>query len=196
VLGPHGEPEEAEIAVCPSQRAASVYALDPERRDDVARRVARDLDGVDGVDLVLLTDNDAARVSSPRGQLRFAPGGEVVDRRGESWSIEGDLDALALQVEDGEVTSRLYPDPLGRLWSALRCPASGDVLVSLAPGFECVDWGGAVHVGGGSHGSLHRGDSLGALILCGTGPGSAGSRREWSLRDVTPMVLEHFSLPS
>ena len=65
-----------------------------------------------------------------------------------------------------------YPDALARVWSALRCENAGDVLLSAAPGYEFVDWGGADHVGGGSHGSLHRTDSLGALLWCGTGPGS------------------------
>ena len=46
----------------------------------------------------------------------------------------------------------------------------GDVLLSAAPGYEFVDWGGADHLGGGSHGSLHRSDSLGVLLWSGTGP--------------------------
>ena len=53
------------------------------------------------------------------------------------------------------------------MWSALTCPTAGDVLLSAAPGFEFVDWGGADHLGGGSHGSLHKSDSLGALLWCG-----------------------------
>ena len=45
------------------------------------------------------------------------------------------------------------------------------MLLSAAPGYEFVDWGGSDHVGGGGHGSLHRSDSLGALLWCGTGAG-------------------------
>jgi hypothetical protein len=66
------------------------------------------------------------------------------------------------------------------------------VLLSAAPGYEFPDWGGAHHIGGGSHGSLHHSDSLGALAYCGvdapagTGPGA------WSITDVAPMVLSHF----
>ena len=33
------------------------------------------------------------------------------------------------------------------------------------PATSSLDWGGADHVGGGSHGSLHRSDSLGALVI-------------------------------
>jgi hypothetical protein len=91
------------------------------------------------------------------------------------------------------VRSRTYPDALARLWAALDNPHAGDVLVSAEPGFEFVDWGGVDHVGGGSHGSLHRGDSLGVLILCGTGP-THGVPDQWSVRDATPIVLEHFGV--
>lgn len=88
----------------------------------------------------------------------------------------------------------MTPDPLGRAWSALHCPAAGDLLLSAAPGHEFVDWGGAAHLGGGSHGSLHRGDSLSPLLWCGTGPPSRDAREQWSLLDVEPMVRAHFGL--
>ena len=87
------------------------------------------------------------------------------------------------------MSSPEYPDALGRLWSALECPHAGDVLVSATPSFEFVDWGGSDHVGGGSHGSLHRDDSEGVLLLCGV---DAPAREQWSLADVTPLVLDHF----
>jgi hypothetical protein len=80
------------------------------------------------------------------------------------------------------------------VWSALRCPNSGDVLASAGGGYEFTDWGGVAHVGGGSHGSLHRGDSLGVLLFSGTGPNEPPPL--WSIRDVTPMVLEHFAVDS
>ena len=70
-------------------------------------------------------------------------------------------------MTDGVVRSGDYPDALARLWSALECHRTGDVLVSAEPGYEFVDWGGHAHVGGGSHGSLHRCDSLGVLLTCG-----------------------------
>jgi hypothetical protein len=56
-----------------------------------------------------------------------------------------------------------------------------------------VDWGRAGHVGGGSHGSLHVNDSHGTLLWCGTGPERAGARAQWTLEDVAPMVLAHFT---
>jgi hypothetical protein len=107
--------------------------------------------------------------------------------------VEGNRQALALQVGDGRVSSRIYPDSLGRLWSSLACHQSGEVLVSGEPGYEFADWGGADHVGGGSHGSLHRGDSLGVLLGCGL---ELPEREQWTLADVVPLVLDHFQVPS
>jgi predicted AlkP superfamily pyrophosphatase or phosphodiesterase len=182
-------PTEAELAVCPSARSGMVYVLDPAQRDEVVSRAIEALDAVDGVDLVIALQEGEAFVRSERGELRFAPGGKLVDGRGRSWSVQGEHDVLGLDVSDGRLASDAYPDALGRLWSALECPHAGDVLLSAAPGFEFVDWGGAAHVGGGSHGSLHRDDSAGVLLISGM---EVPKREEWSLVDVAPLVLEHF----
>jgi hypothetical protein len=183
----------AEVALSPAQRSAMIYALGEEDdRDEVVERTVETAGEIPGVDLVIYRSNGEARVLSGRGELRFAPGGDVEDLRGERWSVEGELAALAAEVRDGRFESSSYPDALARLWSALECPTAGDVLLSAAPGYEFVDWGGADHVGGGSHGSLHSTDSLGALLWCGTGPGSRAGREQWSLRDVATIVRDHF----
>src|SRR5688500_4477959 len=195
VLMPAGAPEDAEIAVCPSARSAMVYVLDPGRRAPLAEELAGELCAVEGVDLVARLAGEEAAVRSARGgELRFAPGGELVDLRGGRWSVDGDLETLTLGASDGRVWSRTYPDALSRLWSALHCARAGEVLVSAAPGYEFVDWGGADHVGGGSHGALHRGDSLGALVMCGTGTGSPSERMQWTIRDAVPAIVQHFGI--
>jgi hypothetical protein len=195
VLMPDGAAEEAEIAVCPSARSAMVYVLDPERRDELVPAVAGEVCGIDGVDLVAYTAGGEACVRSARGgELRFCAGGELVDLRGGRWSVDGDLETLGLAVSDGRAWSRTYPDALARLWSALNCPRAGEILVSATPSYEFIDWGGAHHVGGGSHGSLHRGDSLGVMLMCGTGPGSASERVQWTIRDAVPVITDHFGL--
>jgi hypothetical protein len=185
-------PTEAEVAACPSARSAMVYALDDGRRDDLVKRAADTLLEADGVELVITREDGRARVRSAAGELRFAPGDDLTDARGQGWAVKGDESVLELHTVKGRVTSQTYPDALGRLWSALACPHSGDVLASAELGYEFVDWGGADHVGGGSHGSLHRDDSEGVLLLCGV---EAGEREQWSLADVTPLVLEHFGVP-
>jgi hypothetical protein len=188
----------ADLALSPAQRSAMIYALDLDRRDELVTGAVQAVAELEGVDLTMwLRDPDSpapeAVIRAPGGgELRFAPGGEIRDRRGECWSVEGDLSVLASRIEDGRFVCPDYPDALARVWSALRCANAGDVLLSAAPGYEFVDWGGADHVGGGSHGSLHRSDSLAALLWCGTGPDSRAAREQWSLRDVTPMIRTHF----
>jgi hypothetical protein len=192
----------AEVALSPAQRSAMIYALDEDHADRVVERSIEAVAEVEGVDLTMTLsagagpDGNEAIVRSRRGELRFTAGGELLDLRGRSWSVEGDLGVLRAELQDGRFLSTEYPDALSRIWSALRCPNAGEVLLSAAPGFEFVDWGGSDHVGGGSHGSLHRSDSLGALLWCGTGPASRSVQDQWSLRDIAPMVREHFGLAS
>jgi hypothetical protein len=194
VLGPADPlPDEAELAVCPNARSAMVYALDEAGRERTVQRVAHELRRIDGVEITAHRAGGEGVVWSKRGELRFAPDGDLEDGRGRSWSVEGELAALGLERKDGRVAGDLYPDALGRLWSAIDCPTAGDVVVSAAPGYEFVDWGGADHVPGGSHGSLGAGDSNGTLVMCGL---DAPARDEWSIADVTPLILDHFSISS
>lgn len=188
---------EAEIAVCPAQRSAMLYVLDPERREDLLPELIETALGLEGVDLVLHTHGgEAVIASAERGELHFAPGSDVADPRGQRWSVEGELGVLGGELQDGVLVTPDYPDALGRVWSALQCPTAGDLLLSAAPGWEFLDWGGQAHIGGGSHGSLHRGDSEGVLLWCGTGPADRTARPQWSIRDIAPLVYAHFGLPT
>jgi hypothetical protein len=185
-------PIEAELAVCPAARSAMVYALDESRREELVGAAVATLGGAEGVDLIAWRVDGQAVVRSERGEARFAPGESLRDRRGRGWSVEGSHAVLELDAADGLVTSSTYPDALNRLWSALECPHSGDVLVSASPGLEFLDWGGADHVGGGSHGSLRADDSQGVLLVAGM---DLQEREEWALTDVAPLVLRHFDVP-
>ena len=68
------------------------------------------------------------------------------------------------------------------------------MLVSLAPGYETVDWGGMTHVGGGSHGALEAGDSLIPMLTVGFDDGITERREQWKLADAAGLVAEHFGL--
>jgi predicted AlkP superfamily pyrophosphatase or phosphodiesterase len=192
ILPPSGAGhEDAEVAICPAQRSAMVYALVREARDELVPRIVRMALDLEGVDLALWRPAPReGAIAGAAGELRFAPGGDLRDERGARWSVDGPLAVLDATVRDGVVRSKAYPDALARAWAALTCPTSGDVLLSAAPSYEFADWGGVDHVGGGSHGSLHRSDSLGALAFCGVeAPHDHGA---WSIADVAPMVRAHF----
>ena len=215
VLQPSDDrPELAQLAVSPTGRAAHVYLLPGEGKRAVPTEVAALLTTIEGVDLVSrLEDEDGsplrrddpgmpasggewAVVERAGEALRFRPGGAAVDRRGGRWELEGEPAALAATVEGDRFDSDDYPDALARVWSALTAPHSGDFVLSLAEGFEAVDWGGVSHAGGGSHGSLLAGDSLAPLLFVGCGPDSPDAREQWTLRDVAPVIREHFGLPA
>jgi hypothetical protein len=192
--------EEPRIAVCPSQRAAMVYALRESERDAMRASVATRSLAIEGIDLVMWLERDAhdapreGVIAAPaRGELRFAPGGAALDARGGSWNLEGSLEVLEARVDAGRLLAPLYPDALARAWAALTCPTSGEVLLSAAPGYEFIDWGRQAHVGGGSHGSLHACDSLGALLLYGIEL-PAPEPEQWAIRDVASLVRAHFGV--
>ena len=170
--------------------------LDRDQEATLVPRIERTALALEGVDVVMrLTDHPdgEAAVRTDRGELRFQPGGGLEDLRGGHWSVDGELATLDLRVEDGTVRSDAYPDALARIWSALRCRNAGEVLLSAKPGYEFLDWGRSHHVGGGSHGSLHANDSHGVLLWAGT-TSEKDAKRQWSLRDITPMVLQHFGV--
>ncbi len=198
VAGPGGSAvQDAELALCPNQRAAMVYALVEHARAAVVPRVVETASAMPGIDIVAWREGaDGVIRGVGRGELRFRAGGDLRDARGNAWSVSGDLGALTASVSDGRFDSPDYPDALRRVWAALTCATSGDVLLSAGPGWEFPDWGGADHVGGGSHGSLHHSDSLGALGFCGVdapaGRGATPGAGAWSITDVAPMVRAHF----
>ncbi len=209
VLGPgnHRRGEgQARIAVCPSQRAAMVYLLAQDERERLRHEVIERSIGIDGVELTMWLERDAAGapsegvIAGAGGELRFAPGGDASDLRGCLWSLEGALGAIDAQLREGLLHTPTYPDILARVWSALNCPTSGEVLLSAAPGHEFLDWGRQAHVGGASHGSLRAEDSLGALLLHGvegdfTPPVAKGREHaQWTIRDVAGAIDAHYGL--
>jgi hypothetical protein len=195
-----GRTDEPHLAVCPSQRAAMVYALHPAERDAMRASVVARALAIEGVEHVMWLARDAhdrpsegVIATAAHGELRFRPEGALRDARGASWSVEGALSALGASVRDGRLFTPDYPNALGRAWAALCCPTSGEVLLSAAPGYEFLDWGRQAHVGGGSHGSLHACDALGALVMYGLGE-PREEPAEWGIVDVAALVLEHFGL--
>jgi hypothetical protein len=204
VLQPSGaNSRSAEIALCPAQRSAMIYLLlEPgASRAGALKKVVGTALGMEGVDLVMWWGPEStprAHIAGEHGEMMFAPAGPgegVEDERGLRWVLDGELETLRATVEDGTFLSDHYPDALRRVWSALNCETSGDVLLSAEPAYEFPDWGNRAHVRGGSHGSLHRVDSLGALLFCGIDAPPEREQGHWSISDIAPMVRAHFGLP-
>lgn len=186
-------PGDADIAVSPAARAANIYVLDPVHRGGKLPLLVEDLRREAKVEQVFWLEDGEAWAALGEAEVHFKPGSQYVDRRGGRWDVEGDLVALDLFVDGDEIHSEEYPDALERVWSALHCPGSGDLIVTPELGYEFLDWGGVAHLGGGTHGSLHKADSAAQLIVTGTGESRAG-QRAWSIADVNSLVLEHFGV--
>ena len=162
-----GFEREAEVVVTASNRAGMVYRLDG-CRDDV-RRLAERLDGEPGAEVVLFREGEEAVARRDGEELRFAPGAE-------GWATAGDAAILD------------HPQALERSWAALANPNSGEVIVSAAPGVEFSDLAGRHHVGGGSHGSLERGDSEVPMLTVGL------EQEPRSITAVAPTALAHLGI--
>ena len=135
-----------------------------------ARGVAARLDGVPAAEVALFREGPDAVARRDGEELRFAP------------AIGGGFELT------GDATILDHPDALTCTWAALGNPNAGDVLVSAAPGHEFTDLGGGHHVGGGSHGSLTRGDSEVPMLTVGL------EGKPSSIVEVAPLVLSHFGV--
>jgi type I phosphodiesterase/nucleotide pyrophosphatase len=155
------------VLVTASNRAGMVYRLAGCKLEP--RELAERLDGEHAAETVLFREGDDGVARREGEELRFA------FHDGE-WSASGDQSLLG------------YPDGLARAWAALRNPNAGDVLVSAAPGFEFADLAGRHHGGGGSHGSLRRGDSEVPMLTIGL------NAQPESIVEIAPAVLQHFGV--
>jgi hypothetical protein len=159
--------DEPGVLVTASNRAGMIYRLPGCKLE--ARELAVRLDDQQASETVLFFEGDDAIARREQEELRFAPaeGG---------WATSGDEGLLG------------YPDGLERAWAALKNPNSGEVIVSAAPGFEFADLAGRHHSGGGSHGSLRRGDSEVPLLTIGL------DVQPQSIVEIAPAVLDHFGV--
>lgn len=165
-----------QIMVCPNMRAAQIYCQNTSA--DLVARIIEQLLAEPKVDQVLwqepATEQQGAgfRVAtSDRGELRFAVAGGAdgtPDEYGGRWTWSGDLRAVGGRIDAaGCLVSDDYPNPFERIAGGLRHPHAGHVWVTAHPGTEFQVPGGAVHVGGASHGALHANDSVVPLFTAG-----------------------------
>ena len=193
-----GEPPE--IAVCPSSRSAQVYVLDRERRAELVPRIERTALALEGVDLVMhLTDHPdgEAAIRGRRGELRFMPGG---DADATCAGSAGASRATSTCSTSATATARWSPPPTRTRSAACgrRCAAGPPPRSCSRPARATSSSTGAATTTSAAArtGRCTPTTRSGALLWCGTGPDSADARAQWSLRDVVPMVREHFGVPA
>jgi predicted AlkP superfamily pyrophosphatase or phosphodiesterase len=151
----------SDVIVTASNRAGMIYRSGS--RAPEARALAERLDDVDAAEVVLFREGEEAVARRDGEEVRFGPGTDA------GWLTD-------------------YPDGPARAWAALANPNAGEVIVSARAGYEFPDLAGRHHVGGGSHGSLERGDSEVPMLTLGL---EAAPR---SIVEIAPAVLGHFGV--
>ena len=164
-----------ELIVCPNMRAAAVYlsrhcsfsrdyiAKTILQHDGVDQAIYRE-DRTDGSTMLTVRTRDRGRLTFARESSDLAhSGSQVRDAYGNLWCVFGELTALDLSVdEDGQLTDGVYPNPLERIAGAFP-PGSNPIWLTASPKAEFKIAESSSHASG-SHGSLHRDDSVAALL--------------------------------
>lgn len=102
------------------------------------------------------------------GHLQFHPDGDYSDEYEQSWFIEGEKKILDLSITDKRIEYGDYPDALARLYSSFFSHEGEYIIVSAKPGSEFKGESSPTHIGGASHGGLHKQDSLVSMFVSGT----------------------------
>lgn len=163
-----GVKDKDQIVLGVNERMAFIYSLNLQHLplSDIIQTVQKD----DRIDVIAWKDEESVHVISPayNGKLRFKPTGEYIDKYKQSWSLTGNIDILNLVLKNNEILYNNYPDALARLYSALTSHEGNYIVISAKPGFEFIGEGSPTHIGGASHGALHKQDSVVPMIVTGT----------------------------
>jgi len=189
-----------EIMICPNMRATQIYVQTPtrERIEQIAIAILQN----PGVDQViwrsrLTGDGSGYTVDTHRGRLQFSRDGSAsssVDGFGGVWSWSGDAEALGLRQDGRAIESSDYPNPFERIAGVLDLDMCGEIWVTARPGCEFEVPGGEAHVGGASHGALHKLDSVSPVIIAGAGAPKRLPRHMRSV-DLAPLCMEILGIP-
>lgn len=185
-----------ELKVCPDMRCAQIYH-DATLEDDL-KKLVRILLKDPRVDQVLWCDRERRTFwveTAGFGELRFSARrfredcSSAKDLYGTTWFWVGDLGSVDGIVDDGVIRFTDYPNAFERIHGGLAHKNSGDLWVTAKPGYEFAISETTIHSNGGSHGSLHRLDSLSPLLVGGV-EGDFELPEVPRAVDVTPLCLK------
>lgn len=159
------EPDD-QIVLANNERMTYIYPLKEPIEETIVEYLVVD----QRIDLIAWKKDGGVHVRSgvKNGILRFAPNGDWKDIYGREWDINGNLEILDLvTTTDQLIQFGEYPDSLSRLYGALYSQDVPMVACTAKPSYEFKSSYAPTHLGGGSHGSLHKRDSTIPLIIAG-----------------------------
>ncbi|HWO75209.1 MAG TPA: alkaline phosphatase family protein [Bacillus sp. (in: firmicutes)] len=159
---------EDQIVLGVNERMSFIYTLHPNHI--TFKEIAEILQQDSRIDVIAWRENDKIHVCSGihKGELHFKPDGNLIDPYGQAWSVEGENEILDLSIEGNQIRYGDFPDALQRLYTSFFSHEGDYLVVSAKPGYEFIGEGSPTHIGGASHGGLHKQDSLVAMIVSGT----------------------------
>ncbi|MFT9486892.1 MAG: alkaline phosphatase family protein [Tepidibacillus sp.] len=172
--------ETDEVVFANNERMVYVYPLKKDKREQVIKTLLSD----DRIDFVAWKEKDQIHVKNHQGkELHFTKQGKKIDPYGVGWNVDGDLSLLDIKIENGAIYFNQYPDALSRLYGALFSQEIFSIVATAKPSFEFISKTFPVHLGGGSHGSLHRTDSIVPLLVSGATKNPKPNTRIVDLKD-------------
>lgn len=206
-IAPSGQPwrEGDQLVICPDMRCAQLYFKDlsPKQIEHVIALLLADkrVDQLIWQAKFLGEEDTGYYVTTlDRGRLKFWPGADGpnhgVDNYGCTWSWEGSLAAVGgKQTNDNRIVFDEYPNAFERIAGALDESNSGHLWATARLGYEFGVAETSIHVGGGSHGSLHKLDSTSPLLLAGA-PEAIALPDHPRAVDVAPLCLSLLGIES
>lgn len=151
-----------------NERMSFIYLLDTSIKQEI---IAKQLQREKRIDIIAWKEGKTIKVLSgnKKGMFSFQRTGKFIDQYGQSWKIDGDAHILDMKIESSKtIEYGDYPDALARLYSSFYSHSGNYLVVNTKPGFEFIGEGSPQHVGGASHGSLHKQDTYFPMIVAGT----------------------------
>ena len=178
-----------DVVICNNERMSFLYPVGNCTLKKVVEAVSVDT----RIDLIAWKEGDrvAVRRGGSQQELRFWREGEYLDIYQVTWGMQGEHRILDIDVRAGQIHFDTYPDAFSRLYGALFSQETSVVAITAAPGYQFISEVSPSHLGGGSHGSLHKQDSLIPLVIAGASQPFAGPAR---LVDVKSFILQELQV--
>lgn len=182
--------DDVDVIICNNERMTYLYPVGSRFSiHEVVEAVSQDK----RIDVIAWSEAEQVVVRRGGGDktLRFWKNGSYIDMYGTAWGVEGDACVLDLYIDGEKIVYSRYPDALSRLYGALFSQSCPVIVLTAEPGYQFLSELSPTHLGGGSHGSLHKQDSLIPLLLAGASRRFAVPAR---LIDVLPFILQELGV--
>lgn len=191
-----------DLMICPNMRAAEVYLRPGAARQ--RQQILESLLACEKIDQICWKENTDRPLrfcvrTADRGELKFWPAeaddpSATADAHGLRWNWAGDLATIDAETDgSGGLTYGDYPNAMERIANAFTDPVDS-LWVTAQPGYE-FRLPSMKTNNRGSHGSLHRLDSLSPLLTAGL-PEGVESPHQPRIVDVAPLCLAALGIES